>query len=117
MQYTISGKVIHGEGYGKKLGFPTVNLDVRNQVLPKAGVYAGKATVMLNTECSTLCSTFRAGIIIGPGAKVEAHLLDYSGDAYGKEVTLEVEKFLREFKKFDTEKELIVQIEKDLKMC
>ncbi len=109
MNYLISGTVIHGDGYGKKLGFPTVNLDVKNQALPKAGVHAGKATLENKT--------YHAGIIIGPGNKVEAHLIGYSGDAYGKEVTLEVEKFLREYKKFETEAELITQIKKDLKKC
>jgi len=107
MNFTISGKVIRGDGYGKKLGFPTVNLKVSNQDLPEAGVYAGNA--VLEGE------KYRAGIVIGPGEKVEAHLIGFHGDAYDQVVTLEINKFLREFKKFKSEKELIVQIGKDLK--
>ncbi len=107
--YKIQGKVIKGEGYGRKLGFPTVNLEIDNQGLPKIGVYAGEA-ILENKK-------YRAGIVFGPLNKVEAHLLGYSGNAYGKEVTLEIKKFIREFKKFDIEKELIAQIKKDLEMC
>ncbi len=111
MNYTLKGVVIRGEGYGRKIGFPTVNLDVKNQELPKDGVYAGVATLE--------DKKYKTGIVIGAkniiGKKVEAHLLGYSGDAYGKEVTLEVGKFLREYKNFDTEIELITQIKEDIK--
>ncbi len=113
MSQSISGRVIRGDGYGRKLGFPTVNLEVKDMTLPKAGVYTGKATLMSNTRCLT----YRAGIVIGPGEKVEAHLIGYSGDAYGQEVILEVEKFIREYKNFATEAELITQIKKDLEQC
>ena len=107
--HKISGVVIKGEGYGKKLGFPTVNLDVQRPSGANEGVYAG--TVVLDGK------EYRAGIVIGPGEKVEAYLVGYSGDAYGKEVTLEIKKFLRDFKKFNTEEELIGQIKKDIELC
>ena len=109
MDYKISGKVIRGDGYGRKIGFPTVNLDYGTQELPKAGVYAG--TGVLDGK------EYKAGIVVGPDNKLEAHLIGYDGDAYGKEVTLKINKFIREFKKFGTEKELIAQIKEDLKLC
>ena len=99
MNYVISGKVIRGDGYGRKIGFPTVNLETeksRTEALPPEGVYRG--TVMLNTEFLT----YKAGIVIGPNEKIEAHLIGYKGDAYGKQVTLEIQKFLRKYKKFET---------------
>jgi len=101
--------VKRGEGYGKQLGFPTVNLEIGTKELPAEGVYAG--TGILDNK------KYKAGIVIGPGEKVEAHLIGYNGDAYGKTVTLFVKKFLREFKKFDTEAELKAQISKDLEKC
>lgn len=104
----ISGIVIEGDHYGRKLGFPTVNLDTKDE-LPKVGVYSGLA-ILDNKE-------YRAGILINPNGKVEAHLLKYSGDAYGKMVTLTTGEFLRDFKKFETEEELKTQIEKDLEKC
>lgn len=109
MNYVISGRVLKGEGYGKKLGFPTVNLKPETKEIPKAGVYAGSA--VLDDK------KYRAGIVVGPGDKLEAHLIGYNGNAYGKKVTLETEKFLREFKKFNTAEELIIQIKKDLDKC
>ncbi len=116
MKYIITGIVIKGDGYGRKLGFPTVNLDIKAEhtealppYVPLDGVYAGVA-VLDGQE-------YRAGIVIGPDSKVEAHFIGYSGDAYGKEVTLELHKFLRKYKKFKTEKELIAQIKKDIKLC
>ena len=105
----ISGKVIKGDGYGRKLGFPTINLEARPKEFPPMGVYAGAA--LLDAK------EYRAGIVVGPNDKIEAHLLGYSGDAYGKMVILEIDKFLREYKNFDTEEELIIQIKEDIKRC
>ena len=87
MSYIIEGSVVKGDGYGKKLGFPTVNLDTKDS-LPAAGVYAGTAKLNENN--------YRAGILINPDGKVEAHLIGYEEDAYGKEVMITVKKFLRE---------------------
>lgn len=109
MQSKISGTVIKGDGYGKKIGFPTINLKTDLTEFPREGVYAGSA-VMDGT-------TYRAGIVVGPHDKIEAHLVGYSGDAYGKMVTLKTKKFLREYKKFNTEEELITQITKDISQC
>jgi len=114
MQYKIEGKVIKGDGYGRKIGFPTVNLEINKSIreaseFPLDGVYTGIA-ILENTE-------YKAGIVIGPGDKVEAHLIGYAGDAYGQTVFLQINKFLREFKKFETEAELMEQIRKDIDIC
>ncbi len=109
MSNVITGKVIKGDGYGRKLGFPTVNLEVGEQELPKEGVYAG--------EVSLEGKIYRAGIAIDPKRKIDAHLLGYAGDAYGKQVEFKINKFLREYKNFDTEEELIIQIKKDMSLC
>jgi len=118
MQYTIFGKVIKGDGYGKKIGFPTLNIDRKNflsfKKKPTFGVYSGAVT--LNQKI------YKAGIVIGPLdkkelPKIEAHLIGYKGDAYGKIVVLEIGKFIRKFKKFKSEKELVAQIKKDIKTC
>ena len=109
MDIKITGKVIRGDGYGRKLGFPTVNLETDIKEFPPEGVYAGNATLE--------GKEYRAGIVVGPKEKIEAHLLEYNGDAYGKEVTLEIKKFLRKYQKFNTEEELIAQIKKDINKC
>lgn len=118
MQYTISGKVIKGDGYGKKIGFPTINIDRKNflklEKKPVFGVYAGE--VFFNKK------TYKAGIVVGPLdekglPKIEAHLIGYNGNAYGKIAILEIRKFIRKFKKFKSEELLIAQIKKDIKLC
>ena len=116
--YTIKGKVIKGDGYGRKIGYPTINLDRKYFLRMKEkipfGVYSG--VVSLKNK------KYKAGIIIGPLdkknlPKIEAHLIGFKRNIYGEKVTLEINKFIRKFKKFKTEKELIVQIKKDLKKC
>ena len=109
MQYKISGKVIKGDQYGRKIGFPTVNIETQMKELPPAGVYAGE--VLLDNV------VYKAGIVIAPNNKIDAHLIGYNGDAYGKVVSLTLNKFLREFKNFNTEEELIKQIKKDINLC
>ncbi len=106
--HRIIGKVIRGDGYGRKLGYPTMNLETKDK-LPPQGVYAGTAEIG--------GKKYRAGILIGLLDKTEAHLIGYEGNAYGKEVSLEINKFLREYKHFDSEEELIKQIEKDMAQC
>src|SRR3989344_6311718 len=99
MNHIITCKVVKGDGYGRKLGFPTVNLQTNTKdLLPAAGVYAGIATLE--------GKEYRAGIAIDQNGKIDGHLIGYSGDAYGKTVSLIPFKFLREYKKFDTEEEL-----------
>ena len=72
--------MIKGDGYGRKIGFPTVNLDIKYGGVASVGVYAG----MANLENKN----YKAGIVIGPNDKVEAHLIGYNGDAYGKKLSL-----------------------------
>jgi len=117
-KFVISGKVIKGQKYGRKIGFPTANLDRRQflkiKIKPKFGVYSGVA--ILGSKY------YRAGIVIGPLdknglPKIEAHLLKFKGNLYGKKLILNTNKFIRPYKKFQSEQELISQIGKDLKKC
>lgn len=116
--YKLQGKVIKGDGHGRTLGFPTANLDRRNFLRlkdkPKFGVWSG--TVILNKK------VYRSAIVIGPLdkrglPKIEAHLIDFSGNIYGKKIEIEIHKFLRPFKKFKNIDLLKEQIKKDLKKC
>lgn len=118
MNYLIKGRVIKGDGYGKKIGYPTINLDrkyfLRMKEKPMFGVYSGQA--FLKNEI------YKAGIVFGPLdkrnlPKIEAHLIGLKKDIYGEKVILEINKFLRKFKKFKREVDLIAQIKKDLKKC
>jgi riboflavin kinase/FMN adenylyltransferase len=115
--YTIAGRVIQGDRVGQQLGFPTANLDVSGLVLPPNGVYAGLAKVGGGFQRAALNIGFRPTVVsAAPQLRVEAHLLDFSGDLYGQELEIEVGSRLRDEKKFTSAAELREQIKRDLAM-
>lgn len=115
MLYFLSGRVIKGQGYGKKIGFPTANIDRKEYLKKKLnipfGVYAG--LVALENR------VYKAGIVIGPKdskghPKLEAHLIGHTRNIYGKRLVFRIERFLHKFKKYKSEIELKKQIAKDI---
>jgi riboflavin kinase/FMN adenylyltransferase len=113
--YTLCGAVVAGARLGRKLGFPTANLDSTGILVPPAGVYAAEA------HWSNLQR--RAAVNIGHrptvysaagGLTVEAHLLDFDGDLYGQEIELTFLKKLRDEQKFPSAAALQEQIAKDV---
>lgn len=133
----ISGRVTKGEKYGRKLGFPTANLDRRDyskkKMKIKLGVWAGYVKLlnadfrMLNEKKKTQKLEIRnqklwkAGIVVGPIdslglPKIEAHLLGFKGNLYGQRLTISLIKFIRPFRRFKSENELKAQIKKDIKI-
>lgn len=112
--YAVAGEVIHGEQRGRKIGFPTANVDVwSEQIIPANGVYAGWAT--LNGE--QYMAVTNVGVrptFDGQGVTVEAHLLDFDRDIYGQQLSVSFEKRLRAEKKFNGIQELIAQIGADV---
>jgi riboflavin kinase/FMN adenylyltransferase len=113
--FNLHGKVVAGTGRGCGLGFPTANLNVNEgQALPPDGVYAGWAhangKVYRSMNNVGLCPTFD-----GTERTVEAYLLDYNGDLYGHELTVDFIAKLRDEKKFDSEAELKAQLTEDVR--
>ncbi|MEO6182106.1 MAG: bifunctional riboflavin kinase/FAD synthetase, partial [Verrucomicrobiota bacterium] len=113
--YSLVGKIIEGDKVGRKLGFPTANLDFNGLVLPPNGVYAAHAEVA--------GQIYRAAVNIGvhptmqsstPQLHVEAHLLDFSGEIYGQEMELTFVEKLRDEQKFPSPEALKQQIAKDI---
>jgi riboflavin kinase/FMN adenylyltransferase len=113
--YSLAGKVVRGDGLGRKLEFPTANVDVTGLVLPPKGVYAIRA--------EHAGKSFRAVLNIGerptlqhplPQLRVEAHLLDFEGDLYGEELELTLVERLRDEQKFDSLDALRDQIARDI---
>ena len=106
----IEGTVVAGDARGGTLGFPTANLRLDPQLLvPAYGIYAGAA------------DGHRAAISIGTNPhyggeerRVEAHLLDFDGDLYGRPLRLQLWRRLRDEQAFASEQELVAQIAKDV---
>ena len=114
--YLLTGTVGKGQGIGRKINFPTVNLDIKEtyKLIPKKGVYIVKANFESNTSFGIMNIGYRP-TVGGTGQTIEIHLLDFNGDLYGKKMQVEVLKRLREENKFKSIEELAQQIAKDEK--
>jgi len=113
--YAISGPVAKGDRVGRQLGFPTANLDVSGLVLPPNGVYTGLTKVKKKSYRVALNIGFRPTVAATAGPlRVEAHLLDFDGNLYGEELTVEIGSKLRAERKFASAAELRRQIIRDL---
>ena len=113
--WTIIGKVEKGRQYGKKIGFPTCNIDIKDYVLAKPGVYAVRA----NTKNSKSKIKGIANLGYRPTFNqhkllLEVHLFNFSGNLYNKYLSVEFIKFIRKEKKFRNAKQLQNQIKSDL---
>lgn len=115
--YAITGKIVHGEQRGRKLGFPTANIELVHgeMAVPAPGVYAVTASI-------------EGSIYEGMGnignnptfndvehARLEVNLFNCSGDLYGKTMSVQFHKYIRDEKKFSGVEELCRQIEEDKK--
>ncbi|MCZ6690956.1 MAG: bifunctional riboflavin kinase/FAD synthetase [Planctomycetota bacterium] len=109
---TLLGEVVEGEGRGRKIGFPTANLDLRGEILPPNGVYAGTTTYQRRVFRSMMNIGVRP-TFSGDKRVVEVHLLDFQGDLYGLSIEVTLLAHLREEKKFDRVEDLVQQLERD----
>jgi riboflavin kinase/FMN adenylyltransferase len=106
----LDGVVVAGDARGGTLGFPTANLRLESRlVVPAFGIYAGAA------------EGTRAAISIGTNPhyggkerRIEAYLLDFDGDLYGRRLVLELWRRLRDERAFGSEEELVAQIARDV---
>ncbi len=111
--YRLSGDVVDGAHRGRTLGFPTANLDHVDTVIPGHGVYAARSVVG--------GSTYAAAVHIGPNptfdegaAKIEVHLLDFSGDLYGARLDVDLIDRVRPVQRFGSIDELLAQLRVDV---
>ncbi len=110
---SLFGRVVHGDGRGRSIGIPTANLDVDHACAPGGGVYA---VLVLDgtTRRRGLCNIgVRPTFTSGAQRTVEVHLLDWSGDLYGRELEVLFLQRLREERRFAGPSELIAQIHAD----
>lgn len=111
--YYIKGRVLHGRSDGRKLGFPTANISIEEgRIVPRFGVYRSATIIdgkMYNGVSNVgICPTFD-----GREIRLETHIIDFSGDLYGKELRVYLLGFLRDERRFDTIDELKTQINID----
>lgn len=116
--YLLTGEIVKGKGLGKKINYPTINLNISEdyKLIPKKGVYIVKTELSGKTEFGIMNIGFRP-TINGKNQTIEIHLLDFQGNLYGNKIQIEILKRLRDEKKFDSVLLLTDQIKKDEKIA
>lgn len=114
--YTLIGVVVQGQQIGRTINFPTANLQLpKEKFLPRQGVYAVRVFIEEN-QTSAIIGVMNIGnrpTVNGTHPTVEVHLLDWVGDLYGKNLTVQLVKFLRPEQKFSSLEDLKTQIQLD----
>lgn len=110
--YFVLGTVVHGRGVGNSMGFPTANLQVSSEKLLPIGVYGGL------TEIDG--KSYKAIVNIGQKptfgldyVNIEAHIIDFDGDLYGKTLKVALTRFLRPIHRYNDAGELAAQLKQD----
>lgn len=111
-QYSIDGTVVEGRHRGREIGFPTANLETANELVPPHGVYATTTTIdgILHPGLTNIGVRPTFGETT---PTIETHLLRYTGDLYGRKVTVSFVQRLRDERRFEDVDALKAQIEAD----
>ena len=113
-RFTLAGAVVSGEGRGGKLGFPTANVEPpQGMAVPGDGIYAAFAHLE-GKRLMTAVSIGTRPTFGGHDSVVEAFILDFDGNLYGKSLRLEFVRRLRDQVKFDAVEALLEQVDRDV---
>jgi len=112
--FFLTGKIIHGKGIGKEIGFPTANIKIenKNKIIPGNGVYA----VFLEIENQKYCGMLNIGYnptFEEKKLSIEVHIFNFKDDIYNKEIKVSFKSKIRDEKKFNSVQELKQQLFKD----
>ena len=114
-KWSIEGKVQKGKQLGKKIGFPTANIDIKDYVLACPGVYAVRTKVANNPRIiKGIANLGYRPTFNGKKILLEAHLFNFSRNIYNKDLIVEFLMFIRKEKKFKNMNQLKKQIKTDL---
>ena len=114
-KWSIEGKVQRGKQLGKKIGFPTANIDIKEYVLACPGVYAVRAKIIKSSKyLKGIANLGYRPTFNGKKILLEVHLFNFSRNLYNKYLTVDFLKFIRKEKKFKNVDQLRKQIKIDL---
>lgn len=112
--YSISGHVVHGRKLGRQLGFPTLNVRIPHGRPALAGIYVVSVHGLADRPLPAVASLGTRPAVESNGAPLlETHVLDWSGDAYGRRVRIEFHRKLRDEAHYDGLDALVAQINRD----
>ena len=115
--YSMCGRVVEGEKLGRRLGYPTANIRMRRRKLPMTGIYAvqvrGVDTAHAHDARAGVASLGFRPTVNGTEPLLEAHVFDYSGSLYGRELEVEFVAKIRDEEKFASLDALVQQMHRD----
>jgi riboflavin kinase / FMN adenylyltransferase len=112
--YSMRGRVIRGEQLGRTLGYPTANLRLARRQTPMDGIFAIRVRgVRPGVGLGGVASLGTRPTVGGTRPLLEAHVFDFSGDLYGREIEVEFVARLREERRFDSLDAMVVQMHQD----
>ena len=115
---TYSGRIVHGEGRGRLLGFPTANLHIDpRMVLPPEGVYLTWCTLPDGRGVPAVASIGKNPTFSGTVQTLEVYILDFSGDLYGERLEVQFLYRQRGIHKYESAAQLQEQIEEDVRIA
>ena len=116
--HRIRGEVTHGAGRGAGIGVPTANLDGIDTLIPADGVYAAHAFIEGHGRAYPVACNIGPNPTFGEqDRKVEAHLIDFEGDLYGRSIELDFLERLRPTRRFEGLDDLLAQIARDVEQA
>lgn len=117
--FTIIGEVIHNKGRGRKLKFPTANIDIREDpIIPRQGVYLARVLMPDNEWLPALANIGTRPTFPEDRGRLwlAVHIIDWDGDLYGKTIQVDFLAWVRSEEELDDPQELIEKMRRDLKL-
>ncbi len=116
--FMLTGKVVYGEGLGKKMNFPTANIKIKEnyKIIPKNGVYLVKTALNSNIYFGMMNIGVRP-TVGGKNKSLEIHFFNFKDNIYNKTISIEIISKIRDEEKFSSIDELKIQLKKDEEFC
>lgn len=116
--YSLTGKVVHGDKIGRTLGFPTANLEIeKHKLIPGNGVYVVKVQIESEVFKGLLSIGTRPTVTNSQEKRVEVFILDFDGMIYDEKISVEMIHKIRDDQKFESIEELVLQMNADKKFA
>lgn len=112
--YSMSGQVIRGLGLGKKLGFPTANVNLNRRLTPVDGIFAARVSGLTEGLLDGIASVGTRPTVGGVKPLLEVCIFDFDRDIYGEYITVHFIERLREERKFSDVDSMVIQMHKDV---